>query len=208
MQLKNKKIGQFTAELASSAPVPGGGGTAALAGALAASLCSMAGNLTAGKKKYTEYEDNIIAAVADCAILTNRFLELMDEDAENFAPLAEAYSIPKNSPDRSSKIEKASLAACKAPLEIMNCCVKTIEIIEYISEHCGNLVMSDAACAASIAGSALESAAMNVFINTKGLKETCTAAANYDEDASALLSRYYVRARSVTERILSNLKGI
>ena len=89
---------QFSEQLASKAPVPGGGGTAALIGALAAGLGCMAANLTVGKKKYLPYEEDHIRIIARCSGLRQRFLELVDEDAAAFEPLSAAYSMDKNDP--------------------------------------------------------------------------------------------------------------
>lgn len=50
-KLIGKSCLDFTEILASKAPVPGGGGAAALVGALGIALCSMVGNLTVGRKK-------------------------------------------------------------------------------------------------------------------------------------------------------------
>ena len=56
----DKSCNQFLDELASKAPVPGGGGACAYAGALGMALGSMVGNLTVGKKKYKDVEEDII----------------------------------------------------------------------------------------------------------------------------------------------------
>ena len=55
----NLTIQEFLDNLSSSAPVPGGGGAAALTGAISSALCSMVASLTSGKKKYAEYQQDI-----------------------------------------------------------------------------------------------------------------------------------------------------
>ena len=52
MLLSAMSLNDFSLELASSSPAPGGGSASAVAGALAASLSSMVANLTIGKKGY------------------------------------------------------------------------------------------------------------------------------------------------------------
>ena len=76
---------QFTEELMSKAPTPGGGGTAALIGSLAAALAAMAANLTIGKKKFLPFEQDHLSIIAETNMLRLRLLELMDEDAAAFA---------------------------------------------------------------------------------------------------------------------------
>ena len=53
------KIRDYADVLSSKAPVPGGGGASALAGALGVCLGQMVCNLTAGKKKYAAVEEDI-----------------------------------------------------------------------------------------------------------------------------------------------------
>ena len=58
---------EFVEVLASNAPVPGGGGAAALVGAIGTALGNMVGSLTVGKKKYADVEAEIIALKANLA---------------------------------------------------------------------------------------------------------------------------------------------
>ena len=95
-----KNIDKFLAELASSAPTPGGGGAAALCGALGIALGNMVGSLTLGKKKYADVQEDITALNSRAEALRADFAALIDADAEAFAPLSRAYSIPKDAPAR------------------------------------------------------------------------------------------------------------
>ena len=117
--MRELDLNNFTKELSSGAPVPGGGGASALMGAVSASLCSMVGNLTSGKKKYAEYQQDIERIIADAVRLNEDMLALIEKDAEAFEPLAKAYSIPKEDPGRDETLEKALYEAAMAPLEIV-----------------------------------------------------------------------------------------
>ncbi|MBR0094824.1 MAG: cyclodeaminase/cyclohydrolase family protein, partial [Synergistaceae bacterium] len=104
---------RFSELLAEKLPTPGGGGAAAYVGALSAALCSMVGNFTLGKKKYAEFEEDVKEILLKAERLRLRLLSLVDEDAQAFSPLAEAYALPKDAPRRDEILEKALLNACE-----------------------------------------------------------------------------------------------
>ena len=89
----------FIDKLASADPTPGGGGACAYCGALAAALGSMVGNLTVGKPKYAQVEERVKETLGELEALRVRLLELIDEDARAFAPLAAAYGMPRSTPE-------------------------------------------------------------------------------------------------------------
>ena len=199
------QLSDFTEQLASKAPVPGGGGVAALVGALAVALGSMATNLTIGKKKYLPYEADYRNILAEANTLRLRFLELMDEDAAAFAPLSEAYSLDRSIPENAEKLRLATLAASRAPLEMMQRCGELIKMLEVLKDKCSPLLLSDVGCAALAARMALEAAAMNVFVNTRTLEEDPDAAA-ISGQADALLTEYLPRVNAVSDSVMTYLR--
>lgn len=204
--ISEKTCIEFTEMLSSKAAVPGGGGAAALCGALAASLCSMAGNLTLGRKKYAQYEADLVRMLADCEKLRASFLELIDKDAEAFGPLSKAYSLPKDAPDYDEIMKTATINACSAPLEMMRLCAQTVELLEEMAEKCSRLLISDAGCGALFASSALRAASMNVFVNTRLLRGD-KQAEEISAEAEKLLDEYVQRAEAVAEKVMSFLKS-
>ena len=95
MAFRDQTIDAFLQQLSSKAPIPGGGGASALVAALSASLTHMVGALTVGKPKYAAVEPEMNDLLKQTEALAERFLALMDEDAEAFEPLAQAYRLPK-----------------------------------------------------------------------------------------------------------------
>ena len=170
-----KNVDKFLADLASSAPTPGGGGAAALCGALAIALGNMVGNLTLGKKKYAHVQEDIKALNQRAEALRADFVALIDADAEAFAPLSRAYGIPKDNPKRTELMEAALLKAAQPPMEIMRKCVKALDVISGYAAKGSALAISDAGCAAALARAAADAAALNVFINTKSMSDSKTA---------------------------------
>ena len=194
---------EFVEALASSAPVPGGGGAAALVGAVGAALGNMVGSLTVGKKKYADVEEEIVALKARCDALQAALLDQVLADAEGFEPLARAYGIPKDDPQREAALETATADACKAPLRIMALCCEALEAIEGFAEKGSRLAVSDAGCGAACCKAALQSASLNVFINTKALKDRALAD-ELNAKANAMLDRYCSLADDIFEGLRRN----
>ena len=171
MDMTMESCRKFVEVLASDAPTPGGGGAAALVGALGPALGNMVGSLTVGKKKYAEVEDEIIALKAKCDALQKELLDQVEADEVGFLPLAKAYGIPKDDPNRDKVMTEATIIACSTPLRIMERCCEAIEAIAVFAAKGSRLAVSDAGCGAVCCKAALQAASLNVFINTKSLKD-------------------------------------
>ena len=197
-ELTQKSCADFAQVLASSAPVPGGGGAAALTGALGAALGSMVANLTVGRKAYAQYEEDLRSILERGEALRTGLLALVERDAAGFAPLARAYAIPKDDPVRPETLEAATLAACEAPLEMMRLCGQAIQLLEELLEKGSVTLVSDVGCGALCCGAALESAGMNIFVNTRTLRDR-QAASRLDAQTDVLLREYLPRARQVAD---------
>ena len=206
MKLIDKTVAAFTEELASPAPVPGGGGASALAAAIGVSLGDMVGELTVGKRKYADVEEELQSLMARAQALRIRFLELVDADAAAFAPLAKAYGIPKEDPNRAQIMEEALKTACSVPMDIMRACAEAIDIIEEFAAKGSRLAVSDAGCGAILCKAAMQAAALNVFINTKSMKDlSCKAA--LEEEADALLTKYTDLGDTIYESVANSLRS-
>ena len=199
-----KNIDKFLEALASSAPTPGGGGAAALCGALAIALGNMVGNLTLGKKKYADVQEDIAELNAKAEALRAGFVALVDADAEAFAPLSRAYSIPKDDPARDEIMEPALLKAAEAPLEIMRKCAEALDLISGYAAKGSALAISDAGCAAALCGAAMEAAALNVKINTKSMKNRAVAD-NINAETNELLQKYFVLSQEIYNDVSGRL---
>ena len=198
MEMMEQSCTRFLAELAGKAPVPGGGGASALVGAAGVALGNMVGCLTTGKKKYAAVEADIQALNARAEALRRELEALVQADAEAFAPLAAAYGLPKDTPaqaaHKAAVLDTALNTACAVPLEIMQKCAEGIV-----------LAVSDAGCAAALCKAALQSASLNVFINTKLMTDRPRADA-LDAQADALLNEYVPRADAVFASVTNKLR--
>ncbi|MDR0889279.1 MAG: cyclodeaminase/cyclohydrolase family protein [Oscillospiraceae bacterium] len=204
MDITNESCGEFLAALASNAPTPGGGGAAALVGAVGMALGNMVGNLTVGKKTYAAVEDEIKQLLSRCDALQKDLLDMVAQDAACFAPLAKAYGISKDDPTRPLVLEQALAVACSAPLRIMELCCEAIAQIRVFAEKGSRMAVSDAGCAAVICKAALQSASLNVFINTKSMQNREAAEAR-NLRAKAMLDEYCAMADEIFTAVRAKL---
>lgn len=192
--------------LSSSAPVPGGGGASALAGAGGAALCMMVANLTVGKKKYAEHEKLMKEFLVRLEKLRDESLTLIEEDAKGFEPLAAAYSLPSSTDEEKAEKEKimaqALLKACEVPIMIMEKGAEILEIAEELAEKGSVMAVSDVGVAVQFIRTAVLGASMNVYINTKSMKDRKTA-----EELNAKADSLNKKASETADAVFAKIEG-
>ena len=203
MDYTTKSCREFVTVLASNEPAPGGGGASALVAAIGTALGNMVGSLTVGKKKYADVEAEIIALKEKCDGLQKDLLDQVPADAVGFEPLAKAYGIPKDDPNRDKILEDATIVACAVPMKIMELCCEAIEAIAVFAAKGSRLAVSDAGCGAVCCKAALQSASLNVFINTKSLKNR-EAAEEMNAKANGMLDKYCAMADEIFAGVRAN----
>jgi glutamate formiminotransferase/formiminotetrahydrofolate cyclodeaminase len=199
--LIDKKVSNFLNELASNSPTPGGGSVAALAGALGAALISMVGNLTVGKKKYEDVEEEIKRILSSSEKLRYELSQLIEDDVKVFNNFMSTYKMPKETEDekkvRAEKIQESLIEAAKVPLKVAYKCLDILSLSKEVAEK-GNInVVSDAGVAALMAEAALESAILNVKINLKMIKDEKTK-----EELSSSIQELLLREKGQKEKVL------
>ncbi len=194
---------EFVEILAGKNPVPGGGGASALAGAIGTALGHMVGSLTLGKKKYADVESDIQALNDGAKAIEALLLDLVERDAEAFAPLAEAYQHP----DDIETMEKCLLDATMVPMEIMNQCCRAIELLQAYSRKGSRMAISDAGAGAAILSGAVKAASLNVFINTSSMRDK-TKAAVLNAESEAMLKEYSALADEIFLTVKTTLGGL
>ncbi|MBS3970002.1 MAG: cyclodeaminase/cyclohydrolase family protein [Clostridia bacterium] len=175
MSMLEKSCNQFLEELASKAPVPGGGGAAAYGGAIGMALSNMVGNLTVGKKKYADVEDEVKDLIEKGSKVIEELKVLVDKDAEVFEPLSKAYGLPKDTPEQAKikeeTLENCSKEACSVPMEIMRKAYEGIKIHERMGQIGTMIAISDVGCGVVFLKAALISGSLNVIINLNSIKD-------------------------------------
>ena len=209
MSFLNQDIQAFTDVLASKASVPGGGGASALVGAVGTALGSMVGALTVGKKKYADVEAEIIELMKKADVVRAELLKQIDEDARVFEPLSKAYGLPKETEEekahKAKVMETCLHEACSVPMEIMVKCCEAIELQKEFAAKGSSLAISDAGVGVAFCKAALQGASLNVFINTKSMKER-EYADDLNKKALAMLDKYVPMADEIYESVFARLR--
>jgi formiminotetrahydrofolate cyclodeaminase len=182
MNIPDLTLAEFNQQLASKAPTPGGGAAAALCGALAAALGQMVCNLSTRRQKTPEDQAAIQTMLKTLGERGAGLLDAIEDDAQAFSALMAAYREKQDT-------EEFLYDAAAAPLEMMETVSQVVQDLKELVKMCSVNVVSDVGCAAVLARAALESASLNVFANTRLMKDRFLAS-EYDHQAARILEVY------------------
>jgi glutamate formiminotransferase/formiminotetrahydrofolate cyclodeaminase len=180
-----KGMPDFLNDLASQSPTPGGGSAAALNGAMGTALLTMVTNLTVGKKGYEEFDDELKQARDRLLPVRERFLNLVEEDAESFKKVMAAYKLPKmtevDKQERNQAISEALKLAAEVPFRTMTLALEVLRLARPIVEFGNKNSVSDAGVGTMNLDAAFRGARLNVLINLGGIKDAAWVAAKHEE---------------------------
>ncbi|QJD30922.1 methenyltetrahydrofolate cyclohydrolase [Methylococcus geothermalis] len=206
--IKDQPIQQFLDELASKSATPGGGSAAAVMGAMGAALVGMVCHLTVGKKNYEAVEAEMAGVLARADALRAQSMDMIRADVEAFDRVMAAYALPRDTEDdkaaRGRAIQEALKAATDVPLACARLCVDIIELSDIAAQKGNRNLISDAGVAVMAAHAALKSAALNVYVNAKGVKDEAFARDRVDR-LEALLKEGEAKAIAVFETVKAHL---
>jgi methenyltetrahydrofolate cyclohydrolase len=174
MSMRTDTIETFLAQLAARVPAPGGGATAGLHAAQAASLVAMVARYS-DSAKFADHAEEIATVTATADRLRENALALAEEDAAAFTAVTQAYGLPKGTPDeaaaRSQAIARALVAAAHVPAIVIAVAEQVLGLAEQLLPIGNRNVISDVAAAAEAARAAATTARVNVEINLGGIKD-------------------------------------
>ncbi len=201
--LAQQKVQEYLSELASGSPTPGGGTVAALTASQGAALVSMVCNLTIGKKQYVAVEAEMKKVQSQAETWWQKLLAMADEDAKSFDLVMNAYRLPKGTPaektTRTAAIQEALKVAEGAPMRTAEACLAVLDLTLPVAAKGNKNVVSDAIVAAHMAYTGLQSAAVNVRINLKGIKDS-----DFVERENRKLSELIELAKANYEKALAS----
>lgn len=206
---KEMTLTEFSDKLASSSPVPGGGGACAYVAAMGVALGRMVAALTTGKKKYADTQEELDEIIERLKEDQEKMLKGIEEDAKGFLPLIEAYALPCKTQEeirhKEMVIEERILDAVKAPLDLMRFIVPIAHDLERLTDIGSVLAVSDAGSAIIFCKAAADAAILNVYINTKLMSDETKAEA-LNREAEALQKEIKAIAEGALEKVDRKVK--
>ncbi len=207
--LADATVRDLTARLSSSAPVPGGGSAAAIAGAMGASLVAMVAELTAGRPDYAAVDAEVRAIGAEAASLRERLLELAELDSAAFDGVMAARRLPKSSDEERARRKEAMgasfVTAAEVPLETARTATRVLELAARIAPVGNPNAISDAGVAAQLASAAVRGAALNVRINLPYLPADAAITRSAPEEVGRLESGAAAAERATLDDVTLRL---
>ena len=168
-------LADYVGAVASGDPTPGGGSTAALAGALAAALGAMSSRLTIGRPRYADVNDIMETLAAEMDELRAVLMDDVELDAAAYVAVMEAMRLPKETDEerqeRAAAIEAATMGAAEVPLRVAQNAVEVLRLLGKIAQDCNPNAITDAGAGAHLARAAVEAAALNVLVNAGSLHD-------------------------------------
>ena len=208
--LAEQAVKDFTALLASDAPAPGGGGAAALEGAMGAALTAMVCELTLGKARYAAHREEIAAIRDRAEALRKALLEAMDQDTEAFLQVSRAFALPKATEEekaaRSAAIQRGLALCTQTPLRVMELAAEALALTASLPGRFNESAASDLGVAALSLGACARGAWLNVLINVGSLKDK-DLAARYRRQGEALLERVLGLSEETVRSLAASLEG-
>ena len=173
--LKNLSVEEFAAVTGSDAPAPGGGSVAALAGGLGAALAEMVANLTIGKAKYADVEEEMKGLAAEGAALRKELIDSIQKDTESFTAYMNSLGMPKNTDEekaaRKEAMQNGLKEAAEVPLAVAETALKIFHVAGAVVERGNANAVTDGLVASMMARTAVLSALLNVKINLGSIKD-------------------------------------
>lgn len=162
--IRDESIESYLGRLASGEPTPGGGATGALAVAEGAGLLAMAARFSAAEED-ARASEGLIAAC----------LGLADGDERGFGAVAEAFGLPRDTPEarsrRSAAIQAALAEAVRPPRGIVDAAERALDLAERVLDAANPNVLSDVGAALGCIRGGLTAAAVTLETNLGPLRD-------------------------------------
>lgn len=207
MKLIDKTLVEFSQDVDSISPAPGGGSVAAYVSNLGVALARMMGHLTISKKAFKELDqdsrDNFMSIFNKLALSYRELLRMVDEDTIVFNKVMASFKLPKETAEeraiRKEAIQEATFAAAQAPFAAAKVAYHALLIVPELIKHGNQNAISDLGSAIYLLEAGMNCSILNVKINAGGMQDRAKAQAFLDVCTSMQVSARKIVEDSVLE---------
>ena len=171
----NESLKEYLDDLAGRSPTPGGGSAAALTAAMGCALISMVANFTISKTKFQEAQGFVKDVLQISEKIRQQLMRLVDQDVEAYTKYYNATKLletdEKQKQFKKDAIQSSLKEAVGVPLNICRLTVELLKVCPDLAEVGNPNLVSDVGVGALLLEGAFNSAALNVRINLKQLRD-------------------------------------
>ncbi|WP_250673473.1 cyclodeaminase/cyclohydrolase family protein [Paraclostridium ghonii] len=208
MKLVEMTIEDFSKEVDSNSPAPGGGSVSALASNIGVSLARMMANLSFGKKKYENLDEDIRKEFTErfnkLGDIREELLLLVDKDTESFDAYMKALKMPKETDEekkyRKEAIKYATEFSIEVPFKTASISLESLELLSHIAKYGNQNAITDIGVGTLLIYSGIEGAILNVKVNLLGLDNE-SMVSEYTKNCNSILTR----ANEIKDEIIGNI---
>ncbi|NOQ53805.1 MAG: methenyltetrahydrofolate cyclohydrolase [Thermoplasmata archaeon] len=204
--LKELSLTEFSTRLASEQPAPGGGSASAAVAALGAGLLIMTCNLTIGREKFQDAEEDLMEVREELEPIRVMLLASIDRDSEAYIAVMDAYGMPKTTPEekaeRKAAIQKAMVEASEVPMDMARRAGRALDLASIVAGEGNPNALSDAGCGARFLEAGLRGALYNVRINLPSIKDEA-----YVAEMTSEVERLSQRADEAMAKVLAIIES-
>lgn len=212
MKIVDMTICEFSDEVDSKSPAPGGGSVSALAANIGVGLSRMMAHLSFGKQKYESLDKSIrvefLNRFNQLSDIRQELVDLIDKDTESFNEFMKAIKLPKNTKEqinyRNNAIQDATLFSIDIPFKTAKKSLKALNIIDYILEYGNQNTITDLGVGVLMLYTGVEGAVLNVKGNLK-LLENQELKEYYNKECQSILNQAILIKDSILSTIHNKL---
>jgi formiminotetrahydrofolate cyclodeaminase len=160
---------------ADASPTPGGGSASALAASVGLALLGMVAAMHRTREGSEQDRRLLDGSLEALAHLRDRAVILIDDDAEAYAAVIQAYRLPKGTDEeratRKIAVQNALRGAADVPLEVMRICQAGLTAAADVARHGNPAAASDVGVSVELLLAGQRGAALNVASNLAAIDD-------------------------------------
>lgn len=208
MKLIDMSVADFTNEVDSNSPAPGGGSVSALASDIGVSLARMMAHLSFEKKKFEQLDEKtkeeFKARFDKLGEIRKELSTLVDKDTESFNEFMKVVKMPKETEEqnklRAKAIQEATIFSIEVPYKTASLSLEALRLLDFLIKNGNQNAITDIGVGTLMLSAGMEGAILNVKVNLGQIKDK-QIYDKYRDGCKEILSE----GNEIKDNIISNI---